>query len=109
MKLVAIPVNALFALAALACSPIHSRAYEPVVSNYGIGTVLHPLQEPSGTVAGANDPALQPAKDHVHVYAVNGLNPMCLGNFNGLCGYIKNQGYQHTYFGQLYTCGNFAA
>ncbi len=84
----------------LAASPA-CRGVEPLVTNYGIGTVLHPVQAPH--VAPCPCP-----KDHVYIFAVNGLNPLCLGNFNGFCTYLKEQGYKHTYFAQLYTCLDWA-
>lgn len=79
-----------------------ARAIEPFVTDFGIGTFLHPLQDP-GPVPGCECP-----KDHVYIFAVNGANPLCLGNFNGFCTYLKEHGYCHTYFGQLYTCLNWA-
>jgi len=106
MTRVAFAINATLALTTLACAPFHAPAYEPIVSKYGIGTVLHPVQDP-GIVAN-DSPETQAAKEHVHIFAVNGVNPLCLGNFNGFCEYLKHQGYAHTYFGQLYTCYNFA-
>jgi hypothetical protein len=53
---------------------------------------------------------LQPCrccKEHVYVFAVNGLNPMCSGNFSGLCCYLRKQGFENTYFGQLYSSHGF--
>ena len=89
--------TALVAGLVLAAAP-NARAIEPLVTNYGIGTFLHPVQDP-GQV-----PGCECVKDHVYVFAVNGLNPLCLGNFNGFCTYLKQHGYCHTYFGQMYTC-----
>jgi hypothetical protein len=86
------------------------RGIDPIVSRYGIGTVFHPLQEPDK----APEPNPYPGqvvryrKEHVYTFAINGLNPLCLGNFNGLCGYLKDQGFTNTYFGQLYSSYNFA-
>lgn len=75
---------------------------EPLATDFGIGHLIHPLEEP--------DPRrYQPVcpehcrKDHVYIFAVNGLNPLCLGNFNGMCGYLREQGFEHTYFAQPYT------
>lgn len=86
------------------------HGYEPIVSRYGIGTLIHPMQVPEN-IAPPNPHAGQPCrynKEHVYTFAVNGLNPLCLGNFNGLCAYLKDQGFTNTYFGQLYTCQNYA-
>jgi hypothetical protein len=74
-------------------------AFEPLVTHGGVGTVLHPIQKP--------DPLPFPSgccKDHVYIFGINGLNPLCLGNFNGLCSYLREQGFEKTYFEQMYTC-----
>ncbi len=102
-----------FGTVALAGFMLYSPAchgIDPIVSRYGIGTLIHPVQEPEKA------PLPNPytgqechyRKEHVYTFAVNGLNPLCLGNFNGLCGYLKDQGFTNTYFGQLYSCQNFA-
>jgi len=86
------------------CAP-RAGAIDPLVTNYGLGHILHPLQEPAGVPVPCG-PDGQPCpcdKDHVYIFGVNGLNPLCTGNFNGLCGYLRKQGFTHTYFGQLYT------
>ncbi len=79
-----------------------ARAIEPFVTNWGIGNILHPIQEP------ASAPACSCSKEHIYIFAVNGVNPLCQGNFNGFCTYLKKQGYCHTYFGQMYTCLGWA-
>jgi Uncharacterized alpha/beta hydrolase domain (DUF2235) len=94
-------------LALLLNAPPDSRAYEPLVTKGGLGTIMHPIQEPENVPP--CDAKAEACKQHVHIFAINGLNPMCSGNFNGLCGYFKKQGYEHTYFGQLYTCQDFPA
>jgi hypothetical protein len=94
--------------ACLACAPA-ARAIDPIVTNFGIGTILHPLQEPAVAPVPAWCEGLPCHKDHVHIFAVNGLNPLCLGNFNGLCGYLRKQGFCNVYFGQLYTSHTFAS
>jgi hypothetical protein len=43
----------------------------------------------------------------VHVFGVNGLDPVCIGNFNGLCAYLKEQGC-NTYFAQLWSISDMA-
>jgi len=78
---------------------------EPLLTNGGLGTLVHPIQKPE-TVPhpswchGPPDPCWN---EHVYIFGVNGLNPFCLGNFNGLLGYFRSQGFTNTYFGQLYT------
>jgi hypothetical protein len=86
-----------------------SRALEPLATNFGLGTILHPIQEPDAIPYAKQWEKLPSHKDHVYIFAVNGLNPMCLGNFNGMCEYLRKQGFPNTYFGQLYTSTGFAA
>jgi len=75
---------------------------EPVMTHIGIGGLIHPLEPPDhiSYPPGCSDRC---RKDHVYIFAVNGLNPLCLGNFNGMCDYVRDQGFEHTYFGQPYT------
>ena len=80
---------------------------EPLVSEFGLGHLLHPIEEPA-CVAYPPGGVSQDQKDHVYVFAINGLNPLCLGNFNGMCNYFRDQGFTHTYFGQFYTYFWFA-
>jgi hypothetical protein len=84
-------------------------AIEPLVATFGLGTMLHPLQEPAVVPVPTWCEGLPCHKDHVYIFAVNGLNPLCLGNFNGLCRYLRKQGFEKTSFGQLYTSHTFAA
>lgn len=90
--------------ALLGCAPM-LRA-EPLVTNFGIGTILHPIQEPEHVPLPScyNQGPCRCCKERVHIFAVNGLNPLCSGNFNGLCKYLREQGFEHTHFGQLYSC-----
>src|SRR3954454_11318279 len=92
----------------LGCTP-GLKAIEPLVTNYGIGTILHPLQEPKtlSALTSCEGPACH--KEHVYIFGVNGWNPLCLGNFNGMLGYLRKQGFPNIYFGQLYTSHTFAA
>jgi hypothetical protein len=100
---------ALIAVVVLAVSaPAPAPAIEPLVTNFGLGTILHPIQEPQSLPVPNCNGACRSCKDHVYIFCVNGWNPLCLGNFNGLCSYLKKQGFEKTYFGQLYTSSWFA-
>ncbi len=79
------------------------RALEPLGTYIGLGVVLNPLKKPAELSCPAASKDRPCCKDHVYIFAINGLDPLCKGNFNGLCKYFKEQGFQHTYFGQLYT------
>jgi hypothetical protein len=83
---------------------------EPLVTNFGIGTLLHPIQEPEAVAhpGGCDARSGHCCKEHVYIFGVNGLNPLCLGNFNGMLRYFRQQGFTNTYFGQLYTSHGFA-
>jgi hypothetical protein len=97
-----------------ACSSL-SRAEpprpEPLFAHVGTGTFLHPLEEPETVPypAWCQGRPYHCRKEHVYIFGVNGLNPMCLGNFNGMLDYFRKQGFTNTYFGQMYTCYWFAS
>lgn len=89
----------------LACSS-KVGALEPLVTHFGLGSFLHPIQAPKkgqDCFCGVDC-----CKDNVYIFGVNGLNPLCTGNFNGLLDYLRGQGFKNTYFGQLYTPNCYA-
>jgi hypothetical protein len=77
-------------------------SWEPLVDGYGLGHVINPLHKPDGVVcySGGPDPA---GKDHVHTFVINGADPLCVGNLDGMCDYFRDQGFTHTHFVQPYT------
>lgn len=91
------------ALALPACAgPLHAQ---PLVNNYGLGSIFHPIQEPPSIPLppGCVGQNYVCCTDHVYVFGINGFNPLCTGNFNGLMRYIREHGFPHTYFEQLYS------
>jgi pimeloyl-ACP methyl ester carboxylesterase len=77
---------------------------QPLVTDVGLGTVLHPIQKPRA-IPCPRCGQVQPCaccKDHVYIFGVNGVNFLCSGNFNGLLGYLRGQGFTNTHFAQLY-------
>jgi hypothetical protein len=77
---------------------------EPLVTNFGLGTFLHPIQKPP-IISYPPWCQAQPfacCKDHVYIFGINGLNVLCSGNFNGLLSYVRSQGFTNTHFVQLY-------
>lgn len=95
-------------LGSVACvAPLRA---EPLVTKGGVGTLLHPIQEPKSVQLPScyDQRPCQCRKERVYVFGVNGLNPLCLGNFNGMMGYFRKQGFENSYFGQLYTSHWFA-
>jgi hypothetical protein len=94
-----------FVFAAFLATANGCQGVEPLVSRFGLGTVLHPLHELGAVSASACGDC---RKEHVYIFGVNGFNPLCLGNFNGLCDYIRTHGFRNTHFGQLHTSHGFA-
>lgn len=82
-----------------------TRAFEPVFSRVGIGTLFNPLERPTSIPVPKEtyENLHRSRKDNIHIFGVNGLNPMCLGNFNGMLEFIREQGFPNIHFGQLYT------
>jgi hypothetical protein len=92
--------------AVLECEAPQLHARQRSLPQYGLGTLFHPLQKPEaipspGNVAGRH-------KDHVYIFAINGLDPMCLGTLNGLCSYLNEEGFASTHFSQVTSWGPFA-
>lgn len=80
---------------------------QPLATDIGLGGLIHPLQKPEAIrypdrCQGRPD---QCCKEHVYVFGVNGLNFLCSGNFNGMMGYLRGEGFQNSYFAQLHTTG----
>lgn len=42
------------------------------------------------------------ARDRVHLFAINGMDPLYLGNLNGLCGSMKQLGFRNVHCGQTW-------
>lgn len=72
----------------------------------GLG-FFHPLQSPGQPLRSecASIPAAE--RDHVYVFFINGADPLCVGNLNGLCAYIKSLGFNQCEFGQMYHTRSF--
>ena len=87
------------ALAATGCA---SGRPDPLVEGYGLGHVFHPLVKPTSVVIHHRTDE-RSGKDQVYIFAINGADPLCVGNLDGLCDYLREQGYTHTYFAQPYT------
>jgi hypothetical protein len=97
---------ALLLAASWGCEAPHAGS----VPRYGLGTLLHPLQRPDAVGYPNYGPSKAPCchKEHVYIFAINGLDPTCLGNLNGLCGYLIEEGFANTYFSQLHLWPAFA-
>jgi pimeloyl-ACP methyl ester carboxylesterase len=67
---------------------------------------FHPV--PSGTASVIQQCEQAPAdgREHVHIYFINGADPLCLGNLNGLADRIRAMGFPNTHFRQCWQCRN---
>jgi hypothetical protein len=63
----------------------------------GLGFV-HPLQACNPNVVKACEEAPADGKEHVHIFVVNGLDPLQLGNLNGMAGYLRKLGFSQTHY-----------
>ena len=98
MRRFAVPIVTIgwFALSLPAC------AQAPVANFLRLGSLIQPIQEPTSCPVRATS-----GKDHVYIFAINGLDPLCLGNFNGTCRYLQAQGFPNARFGQLHSSHTF--
>jgi hypothetical protein len=44
----------------------------------------------------------QADRDHIHVFLINGLDPLSSGNFRGVAEQVRRLGFQHVNYGQMY-------
>lgn len=63
---------------------------------------LHPIHAPEAQFLEPCRSLPQGCKDHVHVFIINGLDPMDYSNLTGLRDYVQSLGFRQTYFGQIY-------
>jgi hypothetical protein len=101
----------LLAVGALLVETPSLPAFEHLFEHFGTGTYLHPIEKPDAVCypSCCEHKTCCCCKEHVYIFCINGVNPMCLGNFNGMCDYLREQGFENTYFAQLYTCQGYAA
>jgi hypothetical protein len=85
------------------CQSLDNAASGPVSSwckNHpfalGLGYVLHPLR--NGTVTLPEKAQALPGcqRDRVHFFMINGVDPLYLGNLNGLAAYFRSIGFVNT-------------
>ncbi len=77
------------------------RAGEPKPRDAGRPAIVSPLEEPTSS---APSPRPDTLKEHVYIFAVNGVDPWYAGNFNGLCDQLRGQGYRNTQLARLCGC-----
>ncbi len=73
-----------------------------LASGQGCLSFVHSLDLPPKEqgILGENVPA--PCRGHVHVFLLQGLDPLDLANVNGLTEYIQQLGYTKTHYGQFF-------
>lgn len=78
-----------------------------LASGQGCLSFVHSLDLPpkEQTVVGEMIPA--PRRSHVHVFLLQGLDPLDLANINGLTEYIHQLGYNKTHYGQFFHLWSF--
>src|SRR5271156_5749670 len=68
----------------------------------GLGAVVHPIAPLPAEIAEAARCLPPCARGHVHVFLLNGLDPIRLGNLDGLAESIRCLGFEHVYYGELW-------
>jgi hypothetical protein len=90
-------------LAALAQStpPAVDPHEEKDPASFGL-TWFHPLKAPEPSLKPMCDVLPLYQRDHVYLFLINGVDPYCFGNLDGLGDYVKSLGFANAYFGQMY-------
>jgi hypothetical protein len=70
-----------------------------------VGALLHPISVRKQSIQQVSAP--EEACDHVHIFLMNGADPLNLGNMPGLRHYIQTLGFKHATYGQLYDIARF--
>jgi hypothetical protein len=78
-----------------------------LASQAGCLSFMHPVEPPSTHIADACQTVPLGCRDHVHVFLMNGMDPINYGNLTGLRDYVQELGFSKTYYGQLYHAGWF--
>src|SRR5262245_36591784 len=67
-----------------------------------LGTYWHPIGFPPPEQSAPCLATPQCCRDRVHVFFLNGLDPLNKDNFPGLKHYVEHLGFKNTYYSQLY-------
>jgi hypothetical protein len=71
------------------------------------GNILHPPAPPRPQVAAQCLGLPESARDHVHIFMVNGCDPCNLFNLRGLYDSVLALGFHQVHFGQMWHTGRF--
>jgi hypothetical protein len=72
----------------------------------GCSGVLHPI-DPSCFIMAPGPEVSPQVRRHVHVFLMNGIDPLWAGNLSAVRDYLQKLGYTQTYYGQIYHRGWF--
>src|SRR5262245_22908648 len=84
-------------LALASCLPLGCAS-----ATTALGLRLHPVPPPQPEVLAENQRLTEVARDHVHVFLINGADPGHFCNFRGQAEYVLALGYRNVYFGQMW-------
>ena len=90
----------------LACAEPQPLAAQAAIRQPPAGSQTTSVQFVSP--AGPGEQAFRYCPEQVYIFAINGIDPWCLGKFDGLCKQLKDQGFTNTYFTQFYADHGFA-
>jgi hypothetical protein len=85
---------ALLLLGCVGCASLHSDCAPRGFS------FAHPLGSPPPQLTQSCQSVPAEAKDHVYLFAINGMDPLYFGNLNGLCACMKQLGFRNVHCGQ---------
>jgi hypothetical protein len=78
-----------------------------LASQAGCLSCMHPVEPPEPHFGDVCQTVPVGCRNHVHVFLMNGLDPINYGNLTGLRDYVQDLGFSKTYYGQLYHAGWF--
>jgi hypothetical protein len=78
-----------------------------LASQTGCLSCMHPVEPPEPHYADGCQTVPVACRNHVHVFFMNGLDPVNYGNLTGLRDYVQELGFGKTYYGQLFHAGWF--
>ena len=68
----------------------------------GCLSCCHPVAPPGPEVAEPCQALPHPCRRQVHIFMLNGIDPLCCSNFKGLRQYLHTLGFTKTYYGDCY-------
>jgi hypothetical protein len=72
------------------------------VSAGGALSFVHRLAPPPPESMAACNAIPKDRREHVHIFLINGMDPLYLGNLVGVRDYLQQLGFSNTYYGELF-------